>query len=355
MGIKETASPEEIKRAHRRLVMEFHPDRNPSADASSKFIEVTKAYEVLSDPARRADYDRVRKTGEESRKRKQSQNPASTKQPSTNSHQPKGKAAPVSQKLQEERLRKLMIVGNVKAAEILARAILSDNPRSATSYAALGDIERSRGDWKSASKMYAYAAQFDPRNELYLRKHEEMLDQYNRIEMTRDFQRNQESRWVAPVVGIVLTVVAACYIAMSPEQSIFAKGTIISSWTVGLMSMLFFSGAVMGATLCLADYLDRFEVTTAMGRISPNLLFLLLGVVSLWVAGAIYIITGGLMRSFSITLSRLMIGLVGVVSILTIGAAGSQNIDPYEVLLWGGSVVSAGALVGWAFGDGLRD
>ncbi len=352
LGLKDSATPEEIKRAHRKLVMEYHPDRNSSADASAKFIEVTKAYEVLSDPIRRAEYDRLRKINEELRKKKQSQRPPTPKQPTTNNQKPK--SSPVSQKQKEERLRKLMSVGNVKEAEILARQIVAEDPRSALSYAALGDIARSRGDWKLASKMFAYANQFDPRNDIYLRKHEEMLDQFNRTEISRHKQSNQDGRWVSPVVGTVLTVVAGCFVAMSPEESVFAKGTIVSSWTVGLVSMLFFSGAIMGATLCLADYLDRFEVTTAMGRISPNLLFLLLGVVNLWVAGAIYIVVGGLMRSFSITLSRLMIGLVGVVVILTIGAAGSQAIDPYEVLLWGGSVVSAGALFGWAFGDGLR-
>ncbi len=332
--------------------MEFHPDRNPSADASTKFIEITKAYELLSDPIRRAEYDRLRKINEELRKKKQSQRPPTPKQPTTNNQKPESSA--VSQKHLEDKLRKLMTVGNVNEAEIFAGEILAENPRSALSYAALGDIARSKGDWKLASKMFAYAAQFDPRNELYLRKHEEMLDQFNRTEISRHSQSNQDGRWVAPVVGTVLTVVAACFVALSPEQSIFVKGTIISSWTMGLVSMLFFSGAVMGATLCLADYLDRFEVTTAMGRISPNLLFLFLGVVNLWLAGAIYIVIGGLMRSFSITLSRLMLGLVGVVSILTIGAAGSHTIDPYEVFLWGGSVVSAGALIGWAFGDGLR-
>lgn len=57
LGLKKTASQDEIKKAYRKLALEFHPDRNKSADAESKFKEVTEAYEVLSDPKKRSSYD----------------------------------------------------------------------------------------------------------------------------------------------------------------------------------------------------------------------------------------------------------------------------------------------------------
>src|SRR3989338_4416428 len=50
LGVSKSSSADEIKKAYRKLALEFHPDRNKSADASAKFKEVTKAYEVLSDP-----------------------------------------------------------------------------------------------------------------------------------------------------------------------------------------------------------------------------------------------------------------------------------------------------------------
>jgi molecular chaperone DnaJ len=58
LGVSRGASPEEIKRAYRRLVREYHPDVNKSPEAAEKFKAINEAYEVLSDPEKRAAYDR---------------------------------------------------------------------------------------------------------------------------------------------------------------------------------------------------------------------------------------------------------------------------------------------------------
>lgn len=58
LGLSRSANPPDLKKAYRRLAMEYHPDRNASDDAHEKFKEVNRAYEVLSDPEKRALYDR---------------------------------------------------------------------------------------------------------------------------------------------------------------------------------------------------------------------------------------------------------------------------------------------------------
>lgn len=63
LGVPRNASEAEIKKAYRGLAMQYHPDRNPAPDAEARFKEVTEAYEVLRDPARRAQYDRFGTTG----------------------------------------------------------------------------------------------------------------------------------------------------------------------------------------------------------------------------------------------------------------------------------------------------
>ena len=58
LGVKNDASVDEIKKAYRKLARELHPDVNPSPDAQERFKLVTHAYDVLSDPSQRQQYDR---------------------------------------------------------------------------------------------------------------------------------------------------------------------------------------------------------------------------------------------------------------------------------------------------------
>ncbi|MFA6017409.1 MAG: DnaJ C-terminal domain-containing protein [Patescibacteria group bacterium] len=57
LGVAKGASEQEIKTAYRRAALKWHPDRNKTSEAAGKFKDVTKAYEVLSDPKKREMYD----------------------------------------------------------------------------------------------------------------------------------------------------------------------------------------------------------------------------------------------------------------------------------------------------------
>ena len=63
LSVGREASADEIKRAFRKLAMEFHPDRNKEPEAETRFKQVNAAYEVLSDPDKRAKYDRFGMNG----------------------------------------------------------------------------------------------------------------------------------------------------------------------------------------------------------------------------------------------------------------------------------------------------
>jgi molecular chaperone DnaJ len=64
LGVEKSASEDDLKKAYRRLAMQYHPDKNGgSKEAEEKFKDITEAYDVLRDPQKRAAYDRYGEAG----------------------------------------------------------------------------------------------------------------------------------------------------------------------------------------------------------------------------------------------------------------------------------------------------
>ncbi|XP_010191281.1 PREDICTED: dnaJ homolog subfamily B member 5-like, partial [Mesitornis unicolor] len=63
LGIQSCANEDEIKKAYRKMALKYHPDKNKDPSAEEKFKEIAEAYDVLSDPKKRAVYDQTGRKG----------------------------------------------------------------------------------------------------------------------------------------------------------------------------------------------------------------------------------------------------------------------------------------------------
>ncbi|CEG83667.1 hypothetical protein RMATCC62417_17549 [Rhizopus microsporus] len=71
LEIEITATTKDIERAYRKKALKVHPDKNPSPDAAALFHDLTQAYEILTNPQKRKDYDNIHRARQERLKKKQ--------------------------------------------------------------------------------------------------------------------------------------------------------------------------------------------------------------------------------------------------------------------------------------------
>lgn len=360
LGVKPDATKVEIRSAFRRLVLRHHPDRSSDPDSKAIFLRIKDAYEVLSNTEAKRRYDehlellarRVKQAAEHRTAEAKRHDDAVRRQAER-------QATPSGLTIKEEvtRLQTLYGQGRHREAERLAYALMQLDPRQAVPYAVLADILRSRGYMNEAGKMYAYAAQMDPLNPVYQRRYEQLL--YDSRVVTRNgrFQLETEERKVSPpVVAGGFTVLAGIYVACSQEQAVATALPLISSWTMGLMAMLFLCGVATGAGLAVGNLLDRFSSVTepSSGRASPTALLGLVAIVNFWVSVVLYIAIAIGLRTFNFSTTRLMCGVGAVTVLLALASLPARGIHASQTFLWGGNLVYAGGLAGWMIADALR-
>lgn len=343
LGLKQGADSGAIRTAYRKLVHLHHPDKAKDPRSAELLIGINAAYEVLGDPERKKTYDEVL------RLRAEREKPKPPVAPAKPSSVPK---APVAADV--TKLANLFKQGRLSDAEALALKIIDTDPRVPVPYAVLGDIYRQRGDLRLASKMYAYALQFDPRNDLYLRKSEEVAKATLNVADVR--QKTDGGHIASVLIGFGLILVACCYLVLSKEKPVLPQFAPISTWTVGLIAMLLLGGVAIGASLSVGRMLDRFQAVTSVsaGSLSPTVALASVAIINFWAMALLYFVLGASQNAFNVSTSRLVAAVAGVLCAFSAAAGIMGQIDPSQVLLWGGNLAYLGAICGWMATDSVR-
>jgi hypothetical protein len=253
--------------------------------------------------------------------------------------------------------------GNFVEAEKLAQSVLDRDRRQPVPYAVLGDIAQMSGNAKEAVKMYAYACQFDPKNPIYQRRYDELtgsayaVADVHREEVAPAAQNPRQGQMIAPFFGLGLVVLAGVYIALAKETAIFPDLALISTWTLGLVVMLFFSGVAMASSMSLDGLLGSFNSLNrdALGRTSPWVALASIAVVNFWAATALYVFIGITRRGFNLATSRIIACVVAGTCVMAFASEISGNISGLQVVAWGGNLVYLGAVCGWMVTDALKN
>lgn len=374
LRIRRTATPDEVKAAYRHWAKQFHPDLNPSPEAQADFQKVKEAYEVLSDPKRRGDYDAALNYTELIAIQKEEAAAAQARVEFLRQQQEAAKAAkaaappapPKPSQAQQaasaynnesKKLLDLMKQSRYKDAEDLARKLIKEDPRAAIAWAALGDIYRARGDFQSASKHYVYAAQFDPDNLLYESKHREMEEALiSRPAENKDKVMSEDNPSPLPFVAIgVLSIILGCWVLLDRSALPLAIGP-ISLWTTPLAASLLIGGVVIGVCLSAGDVIDRFFAAqgSALVKVSPAVVLAGVALLNFWAMTLLYLLAGALQSSFNKSLTRVIVcSALFLVFLSILGAVVSPGLAA-QTLIWGGSLVYWGALLGWVTADSLH-
>lgn len=360
LGIREDAPDRDIRNAYRKLVLEYHPDRNPDPKAADKFIEIREAYEMLIEPEKRKGYDQVLRMMRAKAMQEAVKSVPKAKPPEPRPAPAKTKPTPkpVVDPQDLMRMTQLLQKGKIADAEAVARKVISIDSKQPTPYAVLGDVHRFRGELKKAAEMYAYAAQFSPGNSIYQRKHEEVLAAMRTDAMVTSVRTGTpDTVGIGFVVGMIVIVVAAAYLALSQERPLFPGFAPLSTWTLGLFMSLLVSGVGMGAGLALSGQLDGFLVVhgSAVSKISPASLLGLMSAICFWAAAGLYFVVGVVQGTFNLSLSRALAAAGGITVFMTLASWVNGRIEPFQVFLVGGNVVYMGILAGWMVGEAFRE
>ncbi|MCG9894248.1 MAG: DnaJ domain-containing protein [Fimbriimonadaceae bacterium] len=360
LKVRVKATEGEIRAAYLALAKQLHPDVNSGPDAASEFLAVKEAYETLSDPDRRRNYDavleysaRIARQQEEAAARAAQAEFFRTQAPPREKTPPPEPDSPTPR---TDTLRRMMKQGRWKDAEALAREILRTDSRNPWAWAALGEAARIQGQAGEAARHFAFAAQYDPGRVDWVRLHRECLEMADEAEARRrevtEEARGRSVPWLA--LGFIWPALAAWVVL--DRNRLEGAPFFLDGWSIPLVSALIIGGFAAGVVLSTADAIDRFASQSGSGlsRVSPTTVLAGAAVISFWLACGLYLLVGVTQSALNRSHTFLLGSSAALTGLLALAAALSLPGSSLSILIWGGGPAFLASLAGWVAADALR-
>jgi len=371
LSLPRVASAAHIKRRYRQLARKYHPDVAENKEAAHKtFIEITRAYETLSDPVKRQAYDlELRRQTEAIKARSVSAASAAySARPKTADNEP-GRTAHVRRN--EPRAASDIINQAQKAfrqrkhgdAEALLRGALKDHPKNAKLHSLLGDVYRAERQTNAAIKSYSYAIQFDPLDAATEKKLNELIgskiDDLKQSEV--EAKPSRMGLLVANAICWSLAVFLLFLINGNPGVALrdaFGRGLPFGGG-LSINVILLTAGAALavgfgiGANGWFGSPSEELLFESGAGQwavVPTGTMALIISVFSFPAAFASYCIIGLIQGSLS---RAVLVVFLLVWAVTAIGAVAYNPQDFYDVLMFCGNLAFPAMTLGWALGSSM--
>jgi curved DNA-binding protein CbpA len=350
LGIDRQATSDQVKQRYRELVRQHHPDVNPNQHAGmghNTFLQIVEAYQILSDPEKRTEYDRIwerRSAGATSAK------PGTPTAPSG--------GAVIDNLLQEA--QKYFEARNLQETDRTCRRILQLDKENAPAYELMGDVKAGQKRNEEALSYYTMAQQFyggrkpeiTAKIERLMKKEEQLL--HEAIHGKPVYKR-------APAMAVIFTtlIMLTCWGLSTREGSRIQGFALFSQTPLNLLLFFWADAFLLGAVLAGSGLLERFddEMLFDLGargtsaNTPPLGLFMpVISIINFYLAVVTFFIYSFMHERFSVSVLKAALALL----LLALAFAAPHPDALAQTLLFGTGPGFAIMCVGWLLSDMLR-
>ena len=358
LGVKPTATHEEIRRAYRELARKYHPD--VAGDNTLRlFQEITEAHTVLGNPVKRKEYDELLAAQEQAKHGVGDIRTEAQRHP--NPAQEKTRKA--AQFLHEARIA--LAKGNYQRALDQAERCNSIDNKNAQAYEIRADVALARRQRDLAAQLYSMAIQYAPHNPALQRKYHSAIESKPSIGSTQIMMLIPRIlRILGMGVGWSSVGAAVCSPILLGYQG--TRTLIHGDIGIKLFTAIGIASVIAGLTLSLSGQLTRLSAEIwwpslrreREPRIPGGGLMMLLGSVAFPILIVAFSYLGIALRRYETKLPTLGLVVISLACCFILSAQpqlfGKAQFELVQFMWIGGCIGWFAAICGWAIGDAIR-